>query len=1015
MKLAMTPEMMPDGTASDDIWYMEPGGMIHLNYSLFKGRTALEFVRGMEAALAYKTGEDITLFKDVVENMLASIDTRAMKNAFDGGFGTNPAREMPDGRQKNTEDYSVEAWSILDDATDGYEEGRYTEEQLEEAKRAFRSEPEIKWMAKLREHAPWLTNLAFRLRLGFTSLSQMAHGYGERYRAVKDFVFITEQMTTTSKEASVAASVIGHALQEYSKKNPDGYKLLGKLAVHSRLASYDPATHEPGLIDDPRVGEIDTMWAELDDAGRDLYMEMRDHYENARQEMRELIESQIRTEEDNPEAVEEALAKLDEMMRDSKGPYFPLKRPGQAHVIGMSREMAVIYHAVTKIRTRPREFSESDMTREEKDTLAQFRKMRLDPKHWRVEGADGITAARKRERALEKEMGAATSKVNAEELLRDTANVPDIDRIFGYFEGADMDENTKATIRDMLSQMYMDMMPSASGLKSEMHADLIAGASEDILRVFSDSAVSHSHRLSRLKHSRQFNMALMGAKGLADARGDDVANALGNELLKHSRLVYDDRPSPLTDNIMTASYMAFLGLNPSFWIINMGQVPLIHGALLAGRHGIPDTSRELGRAYKEVMKIIGEEVGASDSNAWAALSRLNFDFTKHFAPESVEFLALSHLRDRGLLDITLELDLVQAQRSASSGHTTDFNIPGARSKVSDAVNQMNMPIRVGEVINRAVATLAAVRLEKQKAESEGKWDNDLDTGFESRWAAVNAAVNLTEQTQINYATINKARHMQSVYGSRGLAKMLFQFRTYQQGMIYLYFSTIKKAFTGADQVDRKEAFKQVSYLSMMAMLSSGMRGLAFYGTLTWMVNTLAWVFMDDDEDWDLDVEMRNAFADIMGPELGNALYSGGVFGLMGTDISRRIGQGELLMPAPFIRTGDTARETFLEGIFGLMGASPAYALRVWEGAGQAMDGEFLKAAQSALPLKGGQNVLRAVERWQRGLETGGGETVFGPEEYDLWDTALQGLGFARIEDTLYYEKNAYVKNLQKRA
>jgi hypothetical protein len=256
--------------------------------------------------------------------------------------------------------------------------------------------------------------------------------------------------------------------------------------------------------------------------------------------------------------------------------------------------------------------------------------------------------------------------------------------------------------------------------------------------------------------------------------------------------------------------------------------------------------------------------------------------------------------------------------------------------------------------------------------------------------------------------------MQSIMGSKPLAKLVFQFWKYRQGMLFLTFSNAVNAFKGADAQTRREARRTLAGLFGTTMLSAGVFEMPLVASGLGAASLLAGLAGDDDEPVDFERDIRNWLHDI-DPELGELLTKG-AWSLASIDVSNRIGMGGLANPFSFARfTGKSGKDDFLAAAGAVAGAPFASVGDVVDGLMRVGQGDYAKGIEKLVPLKGAADVLRGIRMGTEGITTGTGETVIGAENIGTGEAVARGMGFQPLKATRYYEGNAAVQEAAKAA
>ena len=251
-------------------------------------------------------------------------------------------------------------------------------------------------------------------------------------------------------------------------------------------------------------------------------------------------------------------------------------------------------------------------------------------------------------------------------------------------------------------------------------------------------------------------------------------------------------------------------------------------------------------------------------------------------------------------------------------------------------------------------------------------------------------------------------------GSKALAKMMFQFRKYQQGMLWLLTHNMAKAVKSADPEERRHARNYLLATIGMTGTFAGTLGLPFIGTMGFVANMIAAAFGDADDPWDWEEELRNTYAEWFGDEVGRAL-SKGVLASVGIDMSKRVGLGDVASPLPFTRTGNNGRETVGNVLAGLGGASMGTVADTYDGIVALAGGDVAKGLQKIIPLKAAKDAIKATTLASEGLIDSRGATVLAADQFSPWDVALRGSGLSTVKESEYWDANEKVQGAKKAA
>jgi hypothetical protein len=802
--------------------------------------------------------------------------------------------------------------------------------------------------------------------LGWLSLDhlvEVARGTNDKlaeYRAV------SRAMQSMSKEWVVKAAKIDAEWGKLDGKPGGMADQLHDVMRLSTRAKFDPTLNvAPVNAEETKVAG---MFIKLSPDAVKVFKAARDHYAAVRVERQDIASSILTSahrliiasakKSGDAKRIAKAegdlarqLGNLDKKYKETKGPYFPLMRIGKWYATGMSKTLA-------------------DLERIEDPSAAEEKKiseLRKDEAHYTVSAYSSKSKAE----AAVKELSAkyAVTKFNmAEEKsyaprVLAAAGMQEVEKYLDSFDKGVADE-----IRTMMAEIYYESLPEHHTLKHEMKREGVHGEEKDMRRVFARSALSSAHYLSRLKYTDQLKSAMFAISEEGD-KGPD-ARKYYNEIVMRSRQDMEETNAPWADKLAAVSYLAHLGANPAFILTNATQVAMITTPWLAARTSTAKATAALMKAYGTSANLI---VSSYNEQGWRA--ELNWEGK---VPAGVASM-LDTLLKRNLLDITIEHDL---------GAIAEFK----SHALGDKLKMANLPVHITELANRSVTAIAAYNL----AINELKMNQAEAEEFAS--TAVSA-------TQLDYSALNAPRHMRRVLGSAPAAKVIMQFRKYQQGMLWLIGRSIYVALIGkgATPKERWEAGKTLFGLFTTTGIMAGTLGMPMAGSALWIASALASFGGPDDEPEDYRVKYQNWLAELVGVKTATAITKGLPAALWGMDLEKRLGQGDIASPLPFMRHGKSTEEKTGYGLLAAAGAPVGTLVDMVNGAQLMGQGEWHKGMEKFIPAKGIQNLIRAHRFGLDGMTDKRGNTILPPDEFDMADIGLKAAGFATTKESQYYE------------
>lgn len=798
--------------------------------------------------------------------------------------------------------------------------------------------------------------------LGWLTLEQLADVV--KSKSVSGYHRVMVAMQQFSKDRVHDAALID---VEWAKLSPNEQSRLSTVMRGATRASYDPENETP-VNDEQRT--LNDQYEALTPAAKDIYLKVREYYSTNFEERKQILLAAA----NRAKAAGKNTSEVERMFAKVKGPYFPLMRIGGWYSVGMSPELAELMDKKERNEASAAE-------------LKRIETLRKDAKHYVSRGHTTRRDAELSRRELQAQLGVAYANRAEERIGQEVAQLPDMAKLEEYI-APHLPVGVRSQVRDMLAQAYFDALPEKSALKRQLKREGVHGEEEDMRRVFAASALSSAHHISRLKYANDLSEAMVKVR--AEGRRDETLRMVGNELNKRTALALEMQENPIVDRVLQVSYFANLGLSPAFLLTNMTQVPMITAPWLGARHGYAKATRALAEAFTDTKDMIRSTyAGKGVKDGW----RSEFDWSQKYPEGTDEHKLFRELLDRNLLDITMEHDLTAVAEVRNT-------------KIDDAIKIANLPVRVTETANRSITGLAAYRL----ARADGR----------SHEQAVEHAAKALSETQLNYSGLNTARHMQVVLGSKALARLMMQFRKFQQGMVYLI---VKNAYDAVKaQGDTEAETKELRRIARRTLagvfgttgLMAGTLGLPFAGTVATVVGAVGGMLDDDDEPFDPVVEYRNFLTDMFGPEMA-AVLAKGLPTLMNVDLSKRVGMGDIGTPLPFMRQGRTGTEAVNNTLGAAAGAWAGTTASMLDGIAFLANGDYAKAAEKIIPIKAAQNLVRGYRYDDQGLTNRNGELVVPAEKFSAWDIALRTAGFQPMREAEYYEANQAVEGAKRAA
>jgi hypothetical protein len=821
---------------------------------------------------------------------------------------------------------------------------------------------------KLRSKFPWfLTNY------------QLAAEFGKKIASLKTFVGLQQNMTV---ERTKLAEGFHNIAVEWDKLAKQPREALHEVMLQATLQQihpdlpFDHVQHRH--LDASKRAAYDALASKynaLTPAAKKVYQDAKAQLKGAWAERKKAysrlvdytvskrIEAAL--ERGDMEAVdkirkdgEDAQADYDKQLKEiEKGPYFPLMRFGDHLAIGESAELIAVKAQL------------KEATGEQRQELQeQLESMRKDGKHYVVSGHETKGAANAAEREYKARGMEARQDMFDQHLDGMRALSTDtLDHITHVID-AQFDPGVAGQLNEAMSQIFLRSLPEMHALRREAHRRGIEGASTDMLRAFASSGQQNAFYTSRLMFASELADTLFQMKG--EVKGKSELQHIHREVEKRVALDMQYKHTPMQDAVSSLSWVYHLGISPSFMLINSTQPWLITGPMLAGRFGVPRSTGALKTAAMDALKIL--RAARWKNGKWDPWSGIS----ENTLTEHEERKAIRELMNKGIVDEGQQHD-INMFADDTNRHLTKFN-----RVVGWTTQQI-------ELSNRLTSALAAFRLARKTMSYD---------------AAVTYAYETTLNSQFDYSAEGTARFMREG-GGVPLAKLMFQFRRYQQGVLYLLGTNIRKSF--GEGAEAKEARKILAYLSLSSGLSAGVLGMPFMGTALAMAS----MFMDDDDpEGDAETRLRNLLLDVTGDKDVADVFAKGIPAFFGADLSARIGLGDVASPFPIARfDGRTGTDQVGQVLVAALGPAAGMTAKFYDGYLRFAEGDWSKGVEKITP-KAVADMFKASRYGKEGMTDGNGAPT--GTELDGWDVVYRALGVAPTTESNYYEGTRAVKTVE---
>lgn len=395
--------------------------------------------------------------------------------------------------------------------------------------------------------------------------------------SMREYVRTANRMDGRRNELLTKSEAIGKNWNRYVTKNKPGGRLLGELMHASTLAGVDPSRdYAPKytskksrpISDAERTLEIarrqqyaalKSYWNKLDPDGRQIFHEVRDHYQDRRRAVEEGLMNRIR----NSEASGQTKSALMDHLRQQfeagrvQEPYFPLARFGD-------------YWAVAKDEDgQTASFSRFESPAEQKQWKAEMAKHGFD-----VDGGKKMEAK------------SMMQRIDPAFVAKITEHVGEVD----------------PKLADDIWQQFLQSMPEMSMRKAFIHRQGRLGFTADALRAFGNSTFHSAHQIAKLEHLHELEGHLhnMELQARELEMQNDPESHWSAPLVKEMKDRHDwamrPQASSIAAKLVALGHFWYLGTSPAHAFIFATQNPMVAYPTLSAKHGWNAAGRELTRA-----------------------------------------------------------------------------------------------------------------------------------------------------------------------------------------------------------------------------------------------------------------------------------------------------------------------------------------------------------------------------------------------------------------------------------
>jgi len=628
-----------------------------------------------------------------------------------------------------------------------------------------------------------------------------------------------------------------------------------------------------------------------------------------------------------------------------EGPYAPLRRFG-THVVELKSDAYL----------KAEKAYEADGGQETREDLEA---KKTNPLHYEVSFHPNMGAAKQYRDSRQAEFTFAEASAKTD--VVNEGRSPDykiLDKVLANMgvEGLDKSSKEYQQIELMVKNMYFESLSEENARRSQQKRRTIPGAEKGMVRSFVVNATAEANLIANMEHGTAVNTALGNAR--KEMKKDrPKLGRIYNLLVSHYVSTLNEKPTPIQDRLAAVNTVYMLTSSIGYHITNATQPLMVTIPKLAGDFGATNYVRAL-KLYWKGLRMAKNIVTFDAKNL---RFQTHIDITK--APAKYQAL-LTELQDRQLLDVGLEQDLAQFNRSDSG-----FKLVNKGSEAASTVaHRLYQVARMVEAYNRISTATAAYEMAQSKPHVV------KNQGMDS---AQDYAISVVEDTQGNFSAMDAPQIL------KGAPKLMGQYRKYQIMMAWVYADATKKSLWGATAYEKAAGKRTMAFMMGHAALFSGAVGVPVLGQIA---PYLLGMLNEGDEPEDLERWIHENIGD----ETWATAISRGLPSLFGVDMSTKLSQQKIFHPAPYTDFSLT-EDALVEGFFEvLMGPTAATASNFMRSISYAKEGNAWRATEYALP-KGVRTLMESYRLATEGYSLRNGDIV-GPDAFSGFQLAVNALG-----------------------
>lgn len=550
------------------------------------------------------------------------------------------------------------------------------------------------------------------------------------------------------------------------------------------------------------------------------------------------------------------------------------------------------------------------------------------------------------------------------------------------------------TMQSQFVQTYLDLMPDASVAKVTTERDAVPGFTHDMvqsyahrlnvgIRALAGLAIADDRRVAFKEMRDTINSAQTSRPAAETLRMQEVFNEVVTRDVQRSM----GAAHPFLDRWSGINHSYFLGMSPSYALINMLQPGVLLWPELAKSHGFVASAKAIARATTpaiQIMKAAAEYAYAHRGLSGIADASITPDAFKGLIKNGTISQAdadyIMKLVYRGDIDIgSFSRELINVSRGSRAEK-------GLARGVDETLRWGSMVGYYTETVSRLMSALAARDL-------NGRTGDQKELEYGSR---------TIKESMFIYSDTNTARALGRMGFAGKFTKLMFAFMSYQAQLIEKLYREMHGLMSKGSTPEQRVASARFLGAHAGAMLTlAGTLGLPGATAIAAAVDKLAGLFGDDDEPYDVKVAWRKFLSDMFGKEVGQ-LLSRGLVRQLNIDLAQRAGEGDIVPFSRLLSDRRKLEDSLPDWSMQMLGSPVSMGVGIVMGLRDISQGNVLEGMIKALPMAF-RSPVQAYSLTAKGYVDKGGNQL--PLEAGAFDVLAQALGFKTADKAEYDERN----------